>query len=91
VPSLDDRAIRERLRWCAHLIRLRTSAIKPHLRAADAVASPGSRQAPKENSGDEWLVGHGYLSAEAISLVLAAPNKHTNMELKGRCPSAGRP
>src|SRR5215210_4715328 len=27
VPSLDDRAIRERLRRRAHLIRLRTSAI----------------------------------------------------------------
>src|SRR3712207_8455553 len=31
---------------------------------------------------DEWLVGRGYLSAESISLVLAAPDNHPHNESK---------
>jgi hypothetical protein len=31
---------------------------------------------------DEWLVGPGYLSAESISICLAAPADHTDNEIK---------
>jgi putative transposase len=35
---------------------------------------------------DEWLVGRGYLSAESISLVLAARDDHTDKETKEEVP-----
>ena len=66
VPSLDDRAIRERLRRRAHLIRLRTSAINrtfglpdpvgpaaQHHRAAQARRA--STSSPSTASREVWL------------------------------------
>jgi Transposase len=41
VPTIEDRAIRERLRRRAHLVKLRTSARKPDLRPADPVRAQG--------------------------------------------------
>src|SRR4051794_23886320 len=35
---------------------------------------------------DEWLVGRGYLSAESIALVLAAPGEDTDTEIKEEGP-----
>jgi hypothetical protein len=35
---------------------------------------------------DEWLIGHGYLSAESISLVLAGPAEPTPTEIKEEMP-----
>jgi hypothetical protein len=79
----DRNILRAGAPWFAPRIRARL-----HGQAA-GVGRPGRPRRSRRSlgTGDEWLVGRGYLSAESISLVLAGPGDHTDREIKEEVPA----